>query len=155
MSAPVHTEELVIVMTAPVDRSGLELLTYEESLRRLRNSRLGRVAFVCDGLPLVLPVNHILFGDAVVFRTGGGSKLAAAQDQLPVAFEIDGFDSDRRSGWSVLVRGELQEIRDQAEITHIRLQGLWPWADGVPREHFVRIANGEVTGRQTVDASKH
>src|SRR6478609_958743 len=112
----------VISMSAPVDRSGLEILTHEESLRRLGNARLGRIAFVAEGYPIVLPVNHILFRESVVFRTTTGSKLSAAQDHLPVAFEVDGYDQDRRSGWSVLVRGVLEEILDQSEITHIRLQ---------------------------------
>jgi nitroimidazol reductase NimA-like FMN-containing flavoprotein (pyridoxamine 5'-phosphate oxidase superfamily) len=83
-----------------LDHSGLGVLSNEECLRRLRAARVGRVAFVERGEPVILPVNHGLDGDAVVFLTAPGSKLVAADNELPVAFEVDGYDADRRAGWS-------------------------------------------------------
>ena len=78
-----------------LDHSGLGVLSREECLRRIRTARVGRVAFVENGEPVILPVNHGLDGDAVVFRTAPGSKLTAAENDEPVAFEVDAFDVDR------------------------------------------------------------
>ena len=89
-----------------LDHSGLGVLSQEECLRRIRTARVGRVAFVENGEPVILPVNHGLDGDSVIFRTAPGSKLTAAEDEVPVAFEVDAFDADRRTGWSVVIRGD-------------------------------------------------
>src|SRR6478735_1772933 len=97
--------EGVDMSSLPLDHSGLGVLSTEECLDRLRSARVGRIAFVSDGEPVILPVNHGMDGDVVVFRTDAGSKLIAADDEVPVAFEVDGFDPDRRTGWSVLLRG--------------------------------------------------
>ena len=45
-----------------------------------------------NGVPLVLPMNYVAVGNALYFRTGPGSKLAAAANQDDVAFEIDEVD---------------------------------------------------------------
>src|SRR6476620_9153655 len=113
----------------PLDHSGLGVLSKEECLRRLRTARVGRVAFVDQGEPVILPVNHGVDGDAVVFRTAPGGKLFAAESELPVAFEVDGFDADRRAGWSVVVRGAATIVEDQADIARLTLLGVEPWAD--------------------------
>src|SRR6476469_1728102 len=100
----------------PLDHSGLGVVSKEECLRRLRTASVGRVAFVDQGEPVILPVNHGMDGDAVVFLTAPGSKLLAAEDEMPVAFEVDGYDSDRRAGWSVLVRGSATIVEEQAAV---------------------------------------
>ena len=61
----------------PLDHSGLGVLPLEECRRRLQAAKVGRVSFVDQGEPVILPVNHALDGEAVVFRTAAGSKLTA------------------------------------------------------------------------------
>ncbi|HEY5114846.1 MAG TPA: pyridoxamine 5'-phosphate oxidase family protein [Nakamurella sp.] len=134
----------------PLDHSGLGVLPREECLRRLGSARVGRVAFVSQGDPVILPVNHGMDGESVIFRTASGSKLLASDSELPVAFEVDGYDVDRRAGWSVMVRGVATTVEDQEEIKRLNLIGVWPWADLVERNHWVRIRTFSVTGRQTV-----
>ena len=51
----------------PLDHSGLGVLSREECLRRLRAARVGRVALIDQGEPVILPVNHAVDGAAVVF----------------------------------------------------------------------------------------
>jgi len=126
----------------------MEMMPIEDCLYHLRTARVGRVAFVWDGYPIILPVNHGMQGDSVVFRTSVGSKLAAADSELPVAFEVDAIDADRRAGWSVVVRGEAHTVDDPAEVEQLRSLRLWPWADAVKREHWVRIRSYEITGRR-------
>ena len=138
----------------PLDHSGLAVLPREECLRKLAGARVGRLAFVSHGEPVILPVNHGLDGDAVVFRTATGAKLLAADQELPVAFEVDGFDADRRSGWSVLVRGVAVTVEDPEQVKRLNLLGVWPWADLVERTHWVRIRMFSITGRQTVHPAR-
>ncbi len=134
----------------PLDHSGMGVLPHEECLHRLRDARMGRIAFVTNGEPQIFPVNHGLDGDSVVFRTSPGSKLFAADMQLPVAFEVDGADPDRRVGWSVVVSGTASSVVDAAEVARLRKLGVWPWADSVQRDHWVRIRPLSITGRVVV-----
>ena len=116
------------VETLPTDHAGLAVLPRTECLDRLRHARVGRVAFVENGEPVILPVNHEIDGETIVFRTASGSKLAAAASESRVAFEVDGFDVDRRAGWSVVVRGVAVLITDDEEVRRLRALGVWPWA---------------------------
>lgn len=131
-----------------LDHAGLAVLSVDDCLHHLRTARVGRVAFVWDGEPVILPVNHGVDGDAIVFRTSPGSKLAAAEEQLPVAFEVDGFDVDRQTGWSVIVRGTATAVTDPAVTERLTTLGVWPWADSAARRFWVRIRSYEITGRR-------
>ncbi len=53
---------------------------------------MGRVAIVVDGEARVFPVNYVLHGGDIVFRTDEGTKLDAARKGAKVTFEVD--DSD-------------------------------------------------------------
>ena len=67
-------------MSASVDaRTQLEVLGRTECISLLGRSSLGRLAVVCEGLPLVFPVNFTLDGEAIVFRTDAGTKLHGAR----------------------------------------------------------------------------
>ena len=138
----------------PLDHSGLGVLSKEECLRRLRAARVGRVAFVERGEPVILPVNHGVDGEAVVFLTAPGSKLVAADNELPVAFEVDGYDADRRAGWSVVIRGTATTVEDQADVARLNLIGVSPWADLAERTHWVRITAYSLTGREVVHPAR-
>jgi nitroimidazol reductase NimA-like FMN-containing flavoprotein (pyridoxamine 5'-phosphate oxidase superfamily) len=122
-------------------------LTKSECFELLARERLGRVAFVDDLGPLVVPVNFVLDRHMVVFRTGEGTKLDAAVRGSRVAFEIDGADAAMRTGWSVLVRGEAVEVTGAAELARLRRLPLDPWAPGV-KTHYVRILPAVLTGRR-------
>ncbi|HEY5882288.1 MAG TPA: pyridoxamine 5'-phosphate oxidase family protein [Nakamurella sp.] len=134
----------------PLDHSGMAVLGMDECLDRLRNSRVGRLAFVDRGEPMIVPVNHGMDGDSVIVRTAPGSKLVAADEGKPVAFEVDGFDPDRRTGWSVVVRGVAGIVDDPGEIARLNRLGVGPWADMVPRNRWVRIRGTSITGRLIV-----
>jgi uncharacterized protein len=138
-------------MTIPTDHGGLEVLTFHEALSLLASVPIGRVAFVDNGEPVVLPVNHAMDGKAIVFRTSYGSKLDAAWWQMPVAFEVDSYDEASRTGWSVLVKGYADLVVDDDEIDRLDTLDLRPWAYDVDRStHWVRIHPSEVSGRRIV-----
>ena len=122
-------------------------LSKSECFELLARERLGRVAVVDDRGPVVFPVNFVLDRHMVVFRTGEGTKLAAACLGRRVAFEIDAADAAAHTGWSVVVRGEATEVTDPAELARLRKLPLDPWAPG-RKTHYVRILPAVLTGRR-------
>jgi len=133
----------------PTDHAGLETLPFEVCLRLLASVPIGRVGFCADGEVVVLPVNHAVDGQDVVFRTAGGSKLTAAQEQNLVAFEADSYDVQTRSGWSILVTGRATVVYDEAEVSALNRLNLHPWATSVEHPFWIRIRPVSVTGRRT------
>ena len=126
-------------------------LTRSECFGLLANGQLGRVAVTDDHGPLVFPVNYVLDRHTVVFRTEPGTKLHAASRGSRVCFEADGLDAAARTGWSVIVRGEITEVTDRAELARLRELPLQPWAPGA-RDHYVRILPAVLTGRRIAAA---
>jgi uncharacterized protein len=125
----------------------LQELTKAECFELLAGGRLGRVAVADDRGPVVFPVNFVLDRHTVVFRTEEGTKLHAASGGGKVCFEADGTDEAARTGWSVIVRGEITEVTDPAELARLRGLPLRPWAPGA-RDHYVRILPAVLTGRR-------
>jgi uncharacterized protein len=136
----------------PTDRRGLLVLDTEECLRRLRSVPVGRLAFVHDGEPVVVPLNHGLDGMSVVFRTTWGSKLELAQSAGAAAFEVDGFDENSRTGWSVLVRGTLAPAYDAADVERYEDMGVPTWLGPDPDSVWVVLRPHDLTGRQIARA---
>ena len=56
----------------------MRVLTRQECLDLLADQEVGRIAVVLGRRPLIFPVNYVLDGDTIVFRTDPGTKLAAA-----------------------------------------------------------------------------
>lgn len=129
-----------------VDRHGLEILSMRQCLDLVRQSPVGRVAFMAEGAPVVLPVNHMVVGNQIVFRSALGHTLDAAERHRPVAFEVDDFDTETRSGWSVVVRGRIETIDEELTAASLEEQGLDSWAPDV--SDWVRIVADEITGRR-------
>jgi nitroimidazol reductase NimA-like FMN-containing flavoprotein (pyridoxamine 5'-phosphate oxidase superfamily) len=98
---------------------------------------------------VVLPVNHVVDGHDVVFRTAYGSKLAAAGGGHLAAFEADHYNEQTRSGWSVLVSGRAEMVDAEADIQRLSWRGLHPWATAIQRPFWIRIRPTSVSGRQT------
>ena len=78
------------------DHAGLEILPFDECLRLLASVPVGRVGFVADGEVVVLPVNQLVDGQDVIFRTAHGSKLSAAEGQDLAAFEADNYNEQNQ-----------------------------------------------------------
>ena len=118
-----------------------------ECWRLLETRSVGRLAVVVDDQPEIVPVNYLVVDSAVVFRTEGGTKLHALESHHQVAFEADEIDGPARTGWSVMVKGKAEEIRDPAPLRHLRAMPLDVWASG-ERPHWIRIVPFEITGRR-------
>jgi CBS domain-containing protein len=136
----------------PTDRRGLLVLDTDECLRRLRSAPVGRLAFVHNGDPIVLPVNHGLDGMKVVFRTTWGSKLEVAQAAGTAAFEVDGVDESTRTGWSVLVRGTIAPAYEASDVERYDALGVPAWVAPDLDTVWVALRPHEITGRQIARA---
>jgi nitroimidazol reductase NimA-like FMN-containing flavoprotein (pyridoxamine 5'-phosphate oxidase superfamily) len=133
--------------TAPATNRHIEELDPATCRALLATCSLGRVGLSVDALPVVLPVNYALDGDAIVFRTVRGTKLDAAHRHQVVAFEVDQVDPATGAGWSVLVRGMTAEITDRAELRAAAALDIHPWASP-EAERVVRVDLSVVTGRR-------
>jgi nitroimidazol reductase NimA-like FMN-containing flavoprotein (pyridoxamine 5'-phosphate oxidase superfamily) len=128
----------------------LEVLNRRRCLDLLATVRVGRLVFTEDAMPAVQPVNFRLWRDDVVIRVAGGPKLAAATNNLVVAFQADELDPDLRTGWSVTVVGHAHPITDVSELVELSGTFVQPWVDG-RRDHFVRIRTEKMTGRRFLE----
>lgn len=117
-------------------------------LQLLAQVPVGRVGVSVGALLVVLPVNFVVFEDAVLPRTTPGTKLDAATEGAVVAFESDGCAPDGSFGWSVLVQGMASEIVDPAILARARRTWLDSWALDSSAKHLVRIELSVVSGRK-------
>ena len=116
-------------------------------MRLLSSARMGRVGFCTPSGPQILPVNHAVLEGGVVFRTDLYGAVAAGTGDGTVAFEADEIDDRMRSGWSVLVVGRPQHVKDPAQLAEVFERLDEPWAPG-PRPVVVRISPAQVSGRR-------
>ena len=124
-------------------RTGIEAIPRDECLRLLASVPLGRFVRVVGGAPHVVPVNHVVDGDGIVFRSDG-------RKHGRVAFEADSYDQDTRSGWSVVVHGDAEEVTrfdDPETWTRVHELPVDPWAGG-EKGHWIRIRPTSITGRR-------
>jgi uncharacterized protein len=123
-----------------------ETLPVDRCWAALRTGVVGRVAVVHDDRPDVFPVNYVVDHGSVVFRTGSGTLFHAADGQ-PVAFEVDGYDADDATAWSVVVHGRAREVHELEDAVATLHLPLLPWHSG-PKPRIMRIHPDGVTGRR-------
>ena len=121
-------------------------LTERECWEHLRDEAYGRLAVVDDDGPVIYPINVLVDHGTLVFRTTEGAKLDAVRADDRVSFEVDGFDTDTRLAWSVVIRGRGREVTNPQEGADVTELGVTPWQAG-PKPTFVRITPRSVTGR--------
>ena len=130
-------------MSNEAESSTLEPIPRDECLSLLAAMAVGRLAIASPGAPpLVVPVNYVLDGEVVVFRSDPGEKIFLLRGS-PASFQIDQIDPSRRTGWSVLVQGAAYEATP-GEVEHLHIE---PWAPG-EKSHWVRIVPASITGRR-------
>jgi hypothetical protein len=116
-----------------------------ECLGLLAGVPVGRLIFTVNPLPAVRPINFVLVDGLIVLRTAAGSTADRKIDHAIVAFEDDELDAANCSGWSVVVTGRADVVKDAEMITRYRAVPLVPWAPGV-RDQFVTITTELVEG---------
>ena len=118
-----------------------------ECLRLLGKNTVGRVVFTEGALPAAHPVTYLLDDEEVIFRTGAGSKLAAAARHHIVGFQADEIDPYTRTGWSVLGVGQAYEVVTPIRLAELATRQPAPW---IPdrTEHTIAIPLQRLTGRR-------
>ena len=118
-------------------------LTHAECADLLATDTVGRVAFVTSAGPRIIPVNYVLVGDGVEFRTTAYSELAVDAVAHAVAFEVDHLDPEHKRGWSVVAHGTCTRVEEPRPEEG----GPEPWAGG-HRSLLLRLEWRELTGRR-------
>jgi hypothetical protein len=130
------------------DRAGLEILHLGDCFLLLESVPLGRIGFVAGGEVVILPVNFLVDGQDVVFRTAAGSKLCAVEVGHYVGFEADSYDAATGTGWSVVVNGLAEVVESDEEAARLDSLGLTSWGTGTSGRVWVRIRPSSITGRR-------
>ena len=134
-------------MTDERENDAVEELVTSSCWALLRGAGVGRLAVWVADHPEIFPVNYVVDHGTLVFRTAEGTKLSAALAEVPVAFEIDGYDAPGAAAWSVVVKGRAERISRSEELMDTVDLPLLPWQPG-PKGSFVRIVPDAVTGRR-------
>jgi hypothetical protein len=130
----------------------LEDLDVPECVRLIATQVIGRVGFIVQGGPAVLPVNFTLVGKLVVFRTALGSAFDVLVRDAEVVFEVDHADPAYHSGWSVIGRGTAQALDGLLVDAELDRLALRPWGLAAP-PGWIGIQLREVTGRRIVQVA--
>ncbi|WP_422749698.1 pyridoxamine 5'-phosphate oxidase family protein [Mycobacterium sp. WMMD1722] len=123
------------------------VLPESECWNLLGSASLGRLVTSVDGQPEIFPVNFVVQGRSVLFRTAEGTKLVSTAINHHVLFEAD--DHNVADGWSVIVKGIARILRDDDDVTEAQRAQLFPWT-ATAKQHYVRIRPLSVTGRRFV-----
>ena len=110
---------------------------------------VGRIAYVGDTGPRILPVNYILGEDCVIFRAVPDGEISRYALSSNCAFEIDETDEFFESGWSVVVVGRLELATEDDFARMLYGKMPEPWAGG-NRYMFVRLRCDHVSGRRVI-----
>ncbi len=110
----------------------------------LDTAEVGRLATSADNQPQIFPVNYVVDGLSVVFRTAAGTKLDEMVRNSAVAFEADGWSE--QGGWSVVIRGTAEVITSPEELALCEKMPLRPWVPTV-KKTWVRVQASSISGR--------
>ena len=128
--------------------TGLEILHLGDCFRLLAvgSGRADRLS-CAGGEVLVLPVNFLVDGQDVVFRTGSGPSCRASKSVATSGSRSTRSTPAAKSGWSVLVRG-LAEVEPDEEGARLDRIGLESWGGAAENREWVRIRPTSITGRR-------
>lgn len=119
-------------------------LSVEECWALLADERVGRLAYRLVDEVHIVPLNYVIDGRTILFRTEPGNKLLAAELHSEVAFEVDWYDPD--TAWSVLARGRLRRLGEDEEH-RLDASTLHPWV-ATDKYDVIEVQPDVVTGRR-------
>ncbi len=117
----------------------------------LGRNTIGHVGVMCDGYPLVFPINYRFLtretvAPSILIRTRPGNSISRSMG--PASFEVDEIDMAARRAVTVLVRGRL--------VKAARWTGLpdtYPWVTD-QRDDWLALEIETITGRRFVGRSE-
>jgi nitroimidazol reductase NimA-like FMN-containing flavoprotein (pyridoxamine 5'-phosphate oxidase superfamily) len=126
------------------DEDTVVVLSTEECWELLESDEFGRLAYRLVDEVHVVPINYLVSGRSLLFRTASGNKLLAAALHADVALEIDWHDDV--SAWSVVARGHLRRLgEDEAHRIDSLPHRSWLATD---KYDVIELGPEAVTGRR-------
>lgn len=105
---------------------------------------LGRLALSAEDGVDIFPINYLVRGGRVYFRSAPGTKVIELTRDPRVAFEAD--DRTFLAKWSVVIRGRVHRMASDDDIRDSGVEWLTPWQRGDKHNYF-EIRPERVTGR--------
>ena len=133
--------------------SPLEPLSEAECWDLLRSVGIGRVSYSGRFGPMIMPINFRVRDEVIYFRvaehgpTGEDLRTGIAHADYRVAFQADQFDPRTRSGWSVLMQGDVHPMESDEERAAVAQICVESWVSG-PRELFMRVTPVHLSGHR-------
>jgi nitroimidazol reductase NimA-like FMN-containing flavoprotein (pyridoxamine 5'-phosphate oxidase superfamily) len=128
-------------------RRFLQALSPTECFDLLEPGGIGRVGMTDPDGVIIVPVNYVVKGQAIIYRTAPDTLLALHVN-TQVSFEVDQCDEALHEGWSVLVQGHAHEVTDEHQVKQLEdIARLKPWAPGA-RDVYVRLTPTQISGRR-------
>lgn len=125
----------------------IQNLSEEESLELLATKTFGRlVVRLKDDMDLY-PLNYVVSEGAIYFRTAEGSKLFTLTLNHDVLFEADFVDEAEHNAWSVVVKGNAEALKSNAEIEKADELPLKPWLPTL-KYNYVKVTPTSISGRK-------
>ena len=130
-------------------RSGMEILDDSQCWQYLESQQLGRLAVAVGAHPDIFPLNYIVHDGRLLFRTAEGSKLASMAVNEAIAFEIDGYEAETNTVWSVVLQGHSRIVENDDESSQMEGLPLVPW-NLSEKSNFVEISVSFMAGRRFI-----
>lgn len=142
-------------MRRPQDGRELVALGTDECWKRLSAAPVARIAYVAQGRPHVVPVNHAVQEHTIYVRTMSGLQLTNTLADLgaKVAVEADGLDHDSRLGWSVLADGAMYPVLDRAVTLELAKAARQSWSLADPGT-WLSVRVDRISGRRLVHVDR-
>ncbi len=125
----------------------MEMLDPDECWSLLRSAKVGRLGVLVDSAPEIYPLNYVVDGQAVLFRSAPGAKLRGLDRNPSVCFEVDSINEADATGWSVMLKGRAVELQRPEDIARAESLPLRIWTVGDVGQ-WVQITAREITGRR-------
>ena len=125
----------------------MTVLSEDDSWQLLASADVVRIAVAVAGDVEVFPINSVVDGRTVVFRTAEGTKLAAVAVSGSVTIEADGCDVRTRQAWSVVLKGNAELLENFTDIYQAEKLPLTAWHPG-HKGRWVRVHPREIHGRR-------
>lgn len=124
-----------------------EELADNECWRLILSGTVGRVGYIGESLPRIIPINYVVLDRTIIFRTAPTGEIARFGLGRTIAFEVDSIDEFLHSGWSVLMSGTLREL-DSSVIQALDYRDTpQPWPAG-SQTMFCQLEPTQISGRR-------
>jgi nitroimidazol reductase NimA-like FMN-containing flavoprotein (pyridoxamine 5'-phosphate oxidase superfamily) len=125
----------------------LERLSAADCRRLLPTAAVGRVAVPTPNFPTLEPVAFAVVEGELVVAVRAGSAGDALAPGTVVAFEADVLQPALRGGWSVVVKGAVEEL--DADVVPLVTPRLGPWPVAAT-DRLLLIRSERITGQRVV-----